>query len=133
MRTTDSSNERRWRNRRLERETDSRRARGLWILLLGIVAALAPLALYVVQQMNYIRVSYEIEHVREEHQRFAEAERKFRLQRSSLECLTRVESRARSLGLVQPDPEDVLVVLRTGSPADGNLLARAPDEPVRGR
>jgi len=133
MRTLDPIEQRRWRNRRLERETDSRRARSLWIVLLGIVAALIPLALYVVQQVNYIRVSYEIEQVREEHQRFAEAERKFRLQRSSLECLTRVESRARSLGLVQPEPVDVLVVLRTGLPADGNLLARAPDKPVEGR
>jgi hypothetical protein len=128
-----ANGQQRWRNRRLERETDSRRARSLWILLLGIVAALMPLALYLVQQMNYIRVSYEIERVREEHQRFAEAERKFRLQRSSLECLERVESRARGLGLVQPDPDDVIVVLRTGAPADGNLLARAPDEPDRGR
>lgn len=133
MRTMDTQTERRWKNRRLEREPDARRAWGQWLLLLGIVAALAPLALYVVQRMHYLQVRYEIDDVRQEQQRFVEAERKFRLQRASLECLTRVESRARRQGLVDPSPEDVFVVLRPGTPGDGSLLARAPDDPDPGR
>jgi hypothetical protein len=121
------SSKRGWRNRELVRETDHRRIRNLWMLLLGIVAAAAPLAVYLVEQIQYVHVRYQIESVRKEHQRFLEAERRFRIQRATLECPPRVEARAKNLGLIHPAPDQVVIVSSEDAAME-NLMARAPDE-----
>jgi cell division protein FtsL len=101
----------------------------LWGLLLGIVAAVAPFTIYLLQQMDYVRVRYKIEELRSQHERLVEMEQRLRIERASLETPTRVEVRAvRNLGLVQPSPHHVVVVRRT-TPGRGNLMARAPDRP----
>jgi hypothetical protein len=123
---------RRWRNRELVRELDSRRSRSLWWLLLGIIAALAPLAVYLIEQIQYVQIRYETENVRRDYNRFLEAEQRFRVQRAMLENLPKVEDKARRLGLVQPTPENVLVI-RSETAVLEDLLARAPDKPSRKR
>lgn len=100
-------------------------------MLLGIVLALVPLGVYLIQQMRFVRIQYRTEQVRESQERFAEAEQRYRLERAELGCLSRVESRAERLGLVRPPRERVLVVVSEDSPASGGLMARAPDEDRR--
>jgi hypothetical protein len=109
------------------RETDHRRIRNLWFLLIGIVAAIAPLAVYLVEQIQYVHVRYQIETVRKDHERFLEAERRFRFQRATLDSPPRVEARAKNLGLIHPAP-DQIVIVRAEDAATDNLMARAPDE-----
>lgn len=121
-----------WRNRELVRELDSRRSRSLWWLFLGIIAALAPLAVYLIEQIHYVQIRYETENVRRDHNRFLEAEQRFRVQRATLQNLPRVEDRARKLGLVHPIPENILVI-RSETAVLEDLLARAPDKPSRKR
>ena len=57
---------RRWKNAAVVRETDRRRVRHLWSWLLGIVLALAPTAVYLLQQMRYVESRYRIESLRAE-------------------------------------------------------------------
>jgi hypothetical protein len=128
---TPRERQRRWRNAPVVGQQDGRRARENWTLLLGIVLALFPLGVYLVQQMRFVRIQYRTEQVRESQERFTEAEQRFRLERAQLGCLSRVESEARRLGLVRPPRESVVVVVPGDSPTSGNLMARAPDDGVR--
>jgi len=121
--------QRRWHNAPVVGEQDGRRARSNWIVLLGIVVALLPLAAYLVQQIQFVGIHYRMEQIRRTQERFAEAEQRYRLERASLECLTRVESQASRMGLVRPPRDRVVVVVQPGSPALGDLMARAPDAP----
>ncbi len=107
---------RRWRNVHLAREYDTRRGRGLWALLLGIVAAAAPVIGYVVQQNSYVQVQYRIEELRRRQNELREQERRLRIERAALEALPRVEALARErLGLTPPQSGQVVVIGR-GSP-----------------
>jgi cell division protein FtsL len=93
------------------------------------MAAVAPFTIYLLQQMDYVRVRYKIEELRSQHERLVEMEQRLRIERASLETPTRVEVRAvRNLGLVRPSPHHV-VVIRRNTPGHGSLMARAPDRP----
>jgi len=72
-----------WRNVPLVRERDVRRARWLWGLLLGIMAAVAPFTIYLLQQMDHVRVRYKIEELRSQHERLVEMEQRLRIERAS--------------------------------------------------
>jgi len=119
--------ERNWRNAPPVRETDPLRARMLWLWLIGIVAALAPLVFYLVQTNRYTKTLYRQEYVRRGIEAMVEEERHLRVERTSLETLPVVEREARRLGLTAPAPES-LIVVRVASPAHGELMARAPDD-----
>jgi cell division protein FtsL len=124
---------RRWRNKGLIREHDVHRKRSLWRTLLAIVAACAPLAVYLLLQNDYVHLRYRIERLRAEHDRLVETERRLRVERATLQSLGRVEVRAeRDLGLVRPAPNQ-LVVIREAAPARAGLMARAPDAPTSSR
>lgn len=115
---------RRWKNATLVRERDDRRVRWLWGWLLGIVAAFAPIAVYLLQQMEYVQVRYRIEALRAEQDRLSEEERRLRVERATLEALPRVDARATTeLGLVHP-PRQHVVVIRQRSTGQGSLPAR---------
>jgi len=132
MEILDNNRKKGWRNRELVRQTDRRSIRNLWILLLGIVAALAPMAIYVIEQIQFVQVRYQIESVRKDHARFQEAAERYRVQRATLECPTRVAARARNLGLVEPSPDRIIIVGAEETVLE-DLLARAPDDPSSGR
>jgi len=119
---------RRWRNAPVEREPDRARTRGLAVILLWMAAAVAPLTVYLVQQMEYVRVRYEIEELRAHRDRLAEAEQRLRIERARLTSPARVERCAvNDLGLVNPPPSRVVVLART-TPGSEGLVARAPVE-----
>lgn len=118
--------ERRWRNVPLGRERDSRRSRWLWTLLLGAIAAVIPVAVYLIQQMEYVQVRYRIEELRSRREKIEETERRLRVERATLQSLPSVESRASELGLIHPSPGAV-VVARTSTPGRGVAAPRAPD------
>jgi len=119
--------ERRWRNVTVTRERDPRRSRWLALLFLGIVAALVPVAVYLIQQMEYVQVRYRIEEQRSRRETLEETERRLRIERAALESLPSVEASATSkLGLVHPLPGQV-VVAKSTAPGRGAAATRAPD------
>ncbi len=125
--------ERRWKNVPLSRERDPRRSRWLLTLFLGAVASLVPLAVYVVHQMECVRVRYKIEEMRGKRDRLEETERRLRIERATIQSLPSVEARAGSeLGLVHPGPGQV-VVAKTASPGRGAAASRAPDARAEAR
>lgn len=112
---------RRWKNVGVVGQRDERRVRRLWIWLLGAVVALVPATVYLVQQMEHVRIQYAIESARAHLEDLAERERRLRVERSSLESLPRVERLAvRDLGLERPAA--VVVIARPGA-ARGRLVA----------
>ncbi len=118
---------RRWRNAPIVRERDSRRARWLWAVFLGLCAAATPIAAYLLQQMEYVQVRYQIEELRDRRARMEEAVKRLRIERATLEAFPRVESRAvEDLGLVHPPPRQVVVV-RQVTQGRGRSSPRAPD------
>ena len=119
--------DRSWRNAPPVRERDRRVARSLWILLIGIVAAIAPIAFYLVQQARFVQTQYRLTNVLEVLDRAADVERHLQVECAELEVLPRVERAARDLGLRRPTPES-LVVVRAKQSAPDDLLARAPDD-----
>lgn len=115
-----------WKNRAPVREPDHERSRWTWTLLCGIFAALAPLAFYVVQHNRYLEAGYRLTAVRDGLDAISEEERHLRVECTALETPPRVERAAAKLGLHRPST-DSLVMIQVGSPALGNLMARAPD------
>lgn len=114
-----------WRNITVLREHDHRGTRWLFGVVAGIVVALSPFVFYLLRQIDYVHVRYQIEELRAQNDRLIEAERRLRMEQATLESLPRVEERAeRELGLVRPTPERV-VVIRSIPP--GGQLVRAPD------
>jgi cell division protein FtsL len=117
---------RRWRNVTVVREGDPRRLRWVLLLFLGVVAAAAPVAAYLIQQMQYVEARYRIEEQRGRLQRLEETERRLRIERAHLETLPEVEARALDeLGLVHPSPRQVVVV-RSSVPGRGSASPRSP-------
>ena len=119
--------EHRWRNVTVTRERDPRRSRWLAALFLGIVAALVPVAIYLIEQMAYVQVRYRIEELRGRRERLEETERRLRIERATLEALPSLEAGAEAkLGLVHPQPGQV-VVAKTHRAGRGGAATRAPD------
>lgn len=122
----DLTDSRQWRNRSLVRETDEHRLRSLWRTLLGVVIAIAPTAVYLVQQNECVKISYEVSALEEAYELLVKEEQKLRADRTELESLTEIERWAsRERGLRQPTPEEVVVV-RADPAGPPDLLARAP-------
>ena len=82
---------RNWRNRQLAREPDERRNRSLWSLLLWMLVAVAPLAYYLHQQNECLKLNYELGDLRVEREHMAETERRLRAERATLESLEQIE------------------------------------------
>ena len=119
--------DRSWRNAPPVRERDRRVARSLWLLLIGIVAAIAPIGFFLVQKARYVETQYRLRPVLEGLDRADDVERHLQVECAELEVLPRVERAAKNLGLRRPSPES-LVVVRAHRSAPNDLLARAPDD-----
>jgi len=112
---------RRWRNIPVHREVDSRKARWVWKVVLGVAIAVAPLAVYLLQIMSYVQTEYATEDLRAQEARLQEQEQRLSIRRAGLEALPAVEARAgEQLGLLRPPASHVVVV------APGNLARPAP-------
>ncbi len=109
-------------NRRLVMEQDGGRVREL-LLAVGLSGLmLMPLLLYVWQNIEWIRTGYRVEKLEEQREQLTELNHKLRLEKASLETLTRVEHEASSgLGLAPPPPGATVIV-------DANRLARLGPE-----
>jgi hypothetical protein len=119
--------ERSWHNTTPVRQPDPKRTRWLWWLLTGAVTAFTPVLLYLNFHIRYTKFSHHAEDVRAVTDRARQIERHLYLERAALETLPRAERAARRLGLTPPRPDSVVMV-RIGSPAPRNLMARAPDD-----
>ena len=106
-----AASDRGWRNSALHREVDNSHARWVVKVILGVVLALSPLAVYLVQTMSYVETSYAIEDLRGYETRLTGAERRLNTERAVIESLPVVEKRAgRELGLEHPKAANVIVV-----------------------
>ena len=115
-----------WRNRSLVRETDDYRLRSLWRTLLVVVVALAPTAVYLLEQNECMKISYEVNDLVVTHETLVKQDQELKVEKTQLESLADIERWAlRERGLRQPEPEDVIVV-RPGRSEPIELLARAP-------
>jgi hypothetical protein len=104
---------RRWRNQHLVREPDARHARLLWSLLAAMALATAPATVYVHYHNEFLKLSYELTALRAEKETLLELERRLRVRRAALESLDAIEDWAvREDGLVQPSPEQIVVIDR---------------------
>jgi cell division protein FtsL len=89
------------RNRHLVRDIDKGRLHELLVVVLLAGLLLLPLLLYVWNHMEWIRVGYELEHLKQERLSQAELGARLRIEKASLEALSRVETVARDrIGLV---------------------------------
>jgi hypothetical protein len=110
-------------NRPPTRQMDRHRARWLWGLLGGMVLASGPSALYVLQQNECLRLSYEINALRERDEDLVEQMRRLVARRAALQSLDAIEEWAAGQGLVAPR-DDQVIVLPQVVPPRPDLLAR---------
>ena len=118
------------RNRHLVRELDRGRVKELLLVALLVVTLLLPLLGYVWNHMEYIRVGYEMEGLKKDRVAQVELRERLRIEKSSLESLTRVESLAGgTLGLVPAagsevrlteEPAPSIAMNRGRTPATGD-------------
>jgi cell division protein FtsL len=105
-------------NARLVKEKDRARARELRRLLLCGAAIVVPLLVYVWQRVDFLRVSYEVEAVKNEREKLQEQNKQLTVERSFLLSPDRIEHLARrEIGLVDPAPSD----LRRVAVVDGRI------------
>jgi len=115
-----------WSNRFLIRETDGYHMRSLWRTLLVAMIALAPTAVYLVEQNECTKISYEVNDLTVTQETLVKQEQELKVAKTQLESLADIEVWAsRERGLLQPEPEDVIVV-RSGQSEPIDLVARAP-------
>jgi cell division protein FtsL len=115
---------RRWRNSSLHREVDADRARWVSRVVLTAVVAALPFAAYLLQTMSYVQTSYALEGLRVREEHLVESERRYRIEKATLEALPSVEARAgHELGLARPQPSEVVVV------TSAELARRSPPGP----
>ena len=100
-----------WLNERLVLEPDRGRMRELLLALALSGVMLLPLLLYVRQSSEWLRAGYRIEQLKNQRDRLTELNHELRLEKASLENLTRVERvAAGQLGLAQPPGGTVVLV-----------------------
>jgi len=100
-------------NARLVMELDRGRARELLLALALSAVMLVPLLIYVWQNVEWFRSGYRLEELKARQERLAETERQLRLEKASLEDLTRVENVAtEEMGLREPPGGTVVLVDR---------------------
>lgn len=100
-------------NARLVMEMDRGRARELLLALALSAVMLLPLLIYVWQNVEWFRSGYRLEELKARRDVLAETERQLRLEKASLEDLTRVERVASGeMGLREPPGGTVVLVDR---------------------
>jgi cell division protein FtsL len=120
----------------LVRERDRQRLRAMaGMLCLGGVLVAAVLG-YVWVHVQRVRVSYELEALRDARGRLEERQRKLQLELASLRAFARVDSAARRLGLAPPTPDQVrlareYVVPTTDGSSAALWSAARDDAPAR--
>jgi cell division protein FtsL len=103
---------------------DRNRTLWLWGLLLGLVTAAAPAAVYLHHQNLCLKLSYENNALREERSELQEQHRRLSAERAALESPASIEEWGLGRrGMVHPLPEQ-LVVVRQAVPQRTDLLAR---------
>jgi cell division protein FtsL len=124
MQPAQNSTHRRWSNRDVRREVNRHRALWLWGLLFGLVTAAAPAAVHLHHQNRCLKLSYEINALREERSELQEQQRRLSAERAALEAPARIEDWGlERRGMVHPLPEQVVVV-RQAVQQRTDLLAR---------
>lgn len=119
-------NERRWKNSHLVRERDAQRARGLWLTLALVAAAVAPAGLYLYEQNTCLQLSYEIDSIEEQRSKLDEAERRLQVEQAGIASMRSIERWAARKRLERPDAEEVFVVPYQELTQDP-VLARVPE------
>ncbi len=100
-----------WSNRSLVRETDPYRVRSLWRTLLAAIVALAPTAVFLLEQNECMKISYEVNDLAVAHETLVKQEQELKVEKTRLESLADIEHWAlRERGLRQPEPGNVIVV-----------------------
>ncbi len=113
-------------NGRLVMELDRGRVRELLMVVALSALMLLPLLVYVWLNTEWIQSGYRLEQLKNERDHLVEAQHQLRLERASLQNLTRIEAVATGqLGLAQPPVGTVLLV-------DTKHLKPAP-APAHGR
>jgi hypothetical protein len=125
---------RRWQNRTVCREIDDRRVRRLWRWVLSMVVAAAPMAVYVLQQNESLKLRYELNALRAEREQLLTEERRLNVKRTRLESLVLIEHWALDEGGLAPPGDGEVIVVAAPASETGELVASAPQdeaEPAR--
>lgn len=92
---------------RFHRERDHRRLRSM-VAALGWTAIGVALVLAVVAvKIQQVRLSYRLDSLRAAASEIQDERTRLRIELASLRALARIEEKARELGMVRPDPEQV--------------------------
>jgi cell division protein FtsL len=113
-------------NSQIVRERDPRAGRDLAFFLLVVAVLVAGLVLYAFPHLELRRSSIATEQMQRERERLAEENRKLRLEKASLEELSRIQTIAeKQLELKRPDASRVYVVEQPAAVPDGSKIASA--------
>ena len=108
---------RRWANRAIPHQVDRERARSWWRVVLALVLAATPFAVYVVEKNECVRLSYAASALRQRRDELGERERRLRMERATLQSLDKIETWALTeQGLARPPAEQILVARRPRRP-----------------
>lgn len=100
-----------------------RTGHGVRVLLVSIAGAVAAAALLVGARTEITSLRYELHELRHEHARLRGEVEKLRVEAAALVAPERLEARARALGLVYPEPGQVLALPHSVARADARGVA----------
>ncbi len=106
-------------NSRIQRDFDSSCSREyLSLTLLGAVFVICAL-FYGWQQYQWIQYGYQIEETQKQNEEFVEVGRQLRVERGMLASPQRIDAIARSLGMITPNPDAIVMLdVEYAIPAD---------------
>lgn len=81
---------------------------GIWVAL--IVVFMAELLVYSWCRIQYVQTGFEITQARQERERLIGLQRELKIEEGRLRSPIRIREKAEALGLVMPDPGQVVVL-----------------------
>ncbi len=81
---------------------------GIWVAF--IVVFMAELLVYSWCRIQYVQTGFEITQARQERERLIELQRELKIEEGQLRSPARIREKAEALGLVMPDPKQLVVI-----------------------
>ena len=113
-------------NSQIVREVDPRSSRDLWLLLVLVATLAGGMVFYAWPHFELRQTALAKQRMERTKERLLEQNRKLRLEKATLESLSRIETLAvRDLGLRAPMAEQLVIVEKPKAVPEGARLARS--------
>ncbi|MDH3628387.1 MAG: hypothetical protein OEV00_14605 [Acidobacteriota bacterium] len=127
MKTTQPTNERRWRNVGVVREHDSARTLRAWGLWVALILALVPSIVFVLQRNHSVETRVRLNVLQQQLEEARRTERSLAIDWAGLSSPEKMEAWAsKQRSLIRPSSRDVIAVTKAPDPTENLVAGKTP-------